>query len=330
MPSQSAQRWMNASCAILTVMTRRVPRHDCLGGAPKNPESTGTTRKILSGSWDIESRDKLLGHRAEGAPLAWDLVRLVAVTGWGYVADYISEEEAWGFIAPAAKQLQQTYQSWEHLGRTYVEGTFWWKDEAGPGCQKIYDGLVNDPQSPWRSVPWSWNLDAPDPKEKSSNAATYLIIAVAVIGIGSVGAFMAKNALKKAKTEVAEKTEKSEKSEKSEPKTTEPKKGSWDGKSPFTCGGSQTVKIEGVTADLGDATALSALGGCHLTLENVNVKAKTALLAGGSAVVEIHGGSLTGTEAAISAGGGAKVTVIGTKLTGATQKGGGATVEEKP
>src|SRR5262245_27410766 len=114
-PGPQSQPWIFASYAILTVMTRRAPRHDQLGGTPKNPETTGITRKILANSWDIDGREKLLetlswlrdqGHRAEhrASPsdglgpsglLAWDLVRLNAVAGWGFVADYIAEDEAY-------------------------------------------------------------------------------------------------------------------------------------------------------------------------------------------------------------------------------------------
>jgi hypothetical protein len=330
-PAQAAQRWMNGCAAILTVMTRRVPRHDCLGGAPKNPESTATTKKILENSWDIESREKLVetlgwlrdsGHRAEGAPLAWDLVRLVAVAGWGYVADLISEDEAWGFITPAAKQLQGTYASWEQLGKTYVEGTSWWKEEAGPDCQKIYDKLVNDPQSPWRSVPWGWNLDAADQRRGSSKLLPVLVVGSIAIGIGSVVALNVYKGFKKYRTANPEKS--GEKIPEHE------KKDGWDGKTPFTCGGSQTVTIENVTADFhqSEAVPLTAMGGCHLTLVNDVIRGGTVLFTGGSAVVDIQGGALTGSQYTISAGGSSKVTYKDTKLDGATQHSGGATITE--
>src|SRR6202000_2382930 len=108
--------------AILTTLTRRAPRHDLLGGTEKSPESTTTTRTVLANSWGVRDAESLrktltwlrqeghrVGHRASPDDglgpqglLAWDLARLVAVAGWGYVADYISEEEAWAAIGPAA------------------------------------------------------------------------------------------------------------------------------------------------------------------------------------------------------------------------------------
>ncbi len=92
----------------------------------------------------------------------------------------------------------------------------------------------------------------------------------------------------------------------------------WDGKSPFTCGGSDNVKIEGVTAKLSD-TAVTALGSCQLTLVNVNLDAPNAIEAGGNAVVTVQGGTINGTTLAIHAAANAQVHITGAKVTGKTQ-----------
>ena len=99
----------------------------------------------------------------------------------------------------------------------------------------------------------------------------------------------------------------------------------WDGKSPLTCTGSQTLTFKGVTAKL-TGEAVNATGGCTLTLVDCNITGETALAATGGAVVTITGGSLTGTATAVQAMGSAKVTLSGTKVSGKLQKLGSATI----
>ncbi len=100
----------------------------------------------------------------------------------------------------------------------------------------------------------------------------------------------------------------------------------WDGKSPFTCGGSEVVSISGVTAKLPGATAITVQGSCKLTLVNVDITGDTAIDAGGNAVVTITGGSINGSTFAIDAGGLAKVNLTGTKVTGKTKANGAAKI----
>lgn len=99
----------------------------------------------------------------------------------------------------------------------------------------------------------------------------------------------------------------------------------WDGKSPLTCSGSDEVTISGVTAKL-DGTAVTASGGCKLTLENVDITAAKGIEAGGNAVVTVTGGSITATDLAAQALGNAQITFKGTKVSGKTKKLGGATI----
>ena len=83
-PARPAQLWMAATCAILTTLTRRAPRHDLLGGTEKSPESTATTRTILANSWDVQNAESLrstlawlrdVGHRAGHTPSPTDGLR---------------------------------------------------------------------------------------------------------------------------------------------------------------------------------------------------------------------------------------------------------------
>lgn len=94
---------------------------------------------------------------------------------------------------------------------------------------------------------------------------------------------------------------------------------SWDGKSTFSCGGNDDVKLEGVKASLSTGPAIKATGNCRLELVDVTLSAPVAIDAGMNAKVAVRGGSITGTTTAIVAGVNAQVTVDGAKVTGKTQ-----------
>jgi hypothetical protein len=93
---------------------------------------------------------------------------------------------------------------------------------------------------------------------------------------------------------------------------------SWDGKAPYSCGASQVVTIKGTTATLSSGPAISALGACQLTLDDVNITAPDGIQAMGTAKVTVKGGSIKSTGTAISAMGSAEVDVQGAKITGKT------------
>ena len=93
----------------------------------------------------------------------------------------------------------------------------------------------------------------------------------------------------------------------------------WDGKSTFECGGSDVVKLEGITASLAAGTAIKASVNCQLTLVNMNITAPVAIEAVGNARVTVTGGSLQGSTNSIVAAANAQVTVTGTKVTGKTK-----------
>ncbi len=101
----------------------------------------------------------------------------------------------------------------------------------------------------------------------------------------------------------------------------------WDGKSPFSCGAGDNVKIKGVKAELKSGTAITAGANCQLLLEDVDITAPIGINALGSAVVTVKGGSVNGKDAAARALGGAKIVFSGTKVTGKKDALGGAKIE---
>ena len=90
--------------------------------------------------------------------IGWDYARYVSLCRWGYVAGYLSEDEAWVRIMKAARLLQQTYGSWRELGENYLIGREFWSPAQTARNGQLYEAtfqrLVSDPQSPWVRLPW--------------------------------------------------------------------------------------------------------------------------------------------------------------------------------
>ena len=54
--------------------------------------------------------------------LAWDMCRISHLVQWGYVAGYLSLEEAQALIEPAALNLQKSFTSWEEVQNNWLDG----------------------------------------------------------------------------------------------------------------------------------------------------------------------------------------------------------------
>ena len=87
--------------------------------------------------------------------LAWDLGRLLAVAGWGFLAGYCNEFEAWGVMLPAAERLRNTYASWDEYGQHYRLGALFAMPAAAGQIEQILSQLRAAPDSPWRLFPWT-------------------------------------------------------------------------------------------------------------------------------------------------------------------------------
>jgi hypothetical protein len=90
--------------------------------------------------------------------LAWDMVRLITIAGWGYLARMISEDEAWGYIVPAAQAVQRAYASWDELGKHHLLGREFWAGAWEGRFGRCFLAMFDDPASPWRTLPWSTDL----------------------------------------------------------------------------------------------------------------------------------------------------------------------------
>ena len=92
--------------------------------------------------------------------LAFDLVRVVNLSREGYLANYISEDEAWFHIMAAADRLQQTYHSWRDLSDNYLLGRqFWGRNKDGQAEFATTLQCVHDlPDGPWQLNSWKMPL----------------------------------------------------------------------------------------------------------------------------------------------------------------------------
>lgn len=83
-----------------------------------------TAMKQLSG--DMKTHYKMVQYnwkkwRTTGL-LAWDMCRISHLAQWGYVADYLSLEEAQAVIEPAAVKLKSRFSSWDDVQMNWMDG----------------------------------------------------------------------------------------------------------------------------------------------------------------------------------------------------------------
>jgi uncharacterized protein DUF1266 len=100
--------------------------------------------------------DPLRGH---SLPLAaWDFGRYINLCRWGYVCGWLSEQEAWDRIIPAARLLQASYNSWGDFAQDYLLGRNFWNPQTGKDNETIrYTvALLNlPPKGLWSTIPWN-------------------------------------------------------------------------------------------------------------------------------------------------------------------------------
>lgn len=98
----------------------------------------------------------------EQSLIGWDYARYISLCRWGYLVGYLSEDEAWQRIMPAARIVQSSFSSWRELGENYLIGREFWLQEQtqkdGQRMRATYTRLLSDANSPWNRISWSMNL----------------------------------------------------------------------------------------------------------------------------------------------------------------------------
>ena len=94
--------------------------------------------------------------------IGWDYARYIMLCRWGYSVGFLTADEAWQRIFPAAHTIQNAFHSWDELGEDYLVGRqFWSKDEterSGKAYRDIVEWLHRAPNSPWKRLPWTMPL----------------------------------------------------------------------------------------------------------------------------------------------------------------------------
>ena len=110
----------------------------------------------------VKNKDKL----KDKGLIAWDYCRIVQITGWSYVAGYITIEEAYDICMDACRVIQKTYSSWEDMAEHYIIGYEFWSEEdrndestQAYRRNKLNQELLKSKYSPFNTLPWDLNLD---------------------------------------------------------------------------------------------------------------------------------------------------------------------------
>lgn len=142
------RREFNEVCALDQAVTAKLEPWDTIEGAVEDKD-------LLAKIHFARRHRERIGARSL---LAWDMVRLITIAGWGYLARVISEDEAWSYIIPAAQALQRSYVSWDELGKHHLLGREFWSGEWEGRFARCYLAMFDSPASPWRVLPWSTDL----------------------------------------------------------------------------------------------------------------------------------------------------------------------------
>jgi len=176
-------RWAIALSAMYTIAQRGTDATL----APLAPARPAQSLAILRDYWDIDD-DSPEGRRAQtidrlewlidqgdradpqcnepGDPeapsdlLAWDLARAAMTARHARLAECVSESEAWAYLLTIAVKAQGAFESWRDFGERYRRGRIRWSNATHDDFDDILAFLVDDPRSPWQSLPWRLRLDA--------------------------------------------------------------------------------------------------------------------------------------------------------------------------
>jgi hypothetical protein len=156
-------------------------KHDSLTGIERpDDEFRQYIREIFESCWGIQSREDLLAsldwrfrygdrseYEEEDSPedaeaddiLAWDFCLLIHCARFGFVAGFLSEDEAWDWVTKSAKKIEHKFRSWESFAGSYRRGSSYWnamnvlKDEHDAFDDAIEHLLDPDnTTSPWNEI----------------------------------------------------------------------------------------------------------------------------------------------------------------------------------
>jgi hypothetical protein len=135
-------------------------RYKALLSAERNPDRVRVMKL---------TREHFREYRGNSA-VAWDYGRYIALCRWGYMVGYLTEDEAWRRIMPAARTIQRSFRSWVEFGEDFIVGREFWSPEemrkTGQAFRDREKWLRNEPQSPWNRLPWRMELGPGAPSRR--------------------------------------------------------------------------------------------------------------------------------------------------------------------
>ena len=192
-------RWFVACCAIVQIESQQNPF--IFGGQYKDPDSIAGTRKTLYQNWGFNNKKDLLkmlpklldgrtvtkfrkkaaqaatleaaeqavvrfveDHGGESSLWAWDLQRLILLSSYSYVCDWLSWEDALAWCRQAGEKLQSHYHSWDEFMENYLVGYCYWSGDSlddenseAHERQNVYAHYTKLKADPWQ-VDWNLSL----------------------------------------------------------------------------------------------------------------------------------------------------------------------------
>lgn len=86
--------------------------------------------------------------------LAWDIARAVHITRLGFLAGFISEEQAWKQIDQVYPAMKDLFNDWKHFAQSYLIGLTFWAGQEDPYVKSCCERLLGEPEvSPWGLYP---------------------------------------------------------------------------------------------------------------------------------------------------------------------------------
>ena len=126
-------------------------------------------QRLLAEAWDVRGADQaratlheLVSPRnADPVAIAWDLVRAIHLARMAAGAEYLPQDESWGWVAHAAAGLQRTFPGWTELANAFAQGRSSWAASVGMDVTAITRDTQDNIAAcrpMWRMMPFHTRL----------------------------------------------------------------------------------------------------------------------------------------------------------------------------
>ena len=91
----------------------------------------------------------------ESGILAWDAARYIQLIRLCFVAEYLSDNEAWAEILKLAPFVEGRFRSWMEFSQSFLIGRTFWSGSEDPDVKGSCERLLWHPASPWQFIDWT-------------------------------------------------------------------------------------------------------------------------------------------------------------------------------